>query len=548
MDETSAPAPPQRARFLGPQLPGVVPTITVIICVIVFLAIQTSQGETVDRLQQWGWGPASAVWHGKVWLLVTSAFVHTQLWHLAFNVYWLWQLGQIVEQNLGRWKTVAFILGAAAFSSAAQLLIRDETGIGFSGVGYSLFGFLWVAKRHIPAVRERLTPQVIGIFVIWFFGIETVGPNTDGTPGTDKSTALKGNAPGCWWVARGVCDDRLVVHAIPEQRGWSAKPAKTCTMKRRCAMKRFTSYLLTSIAKEGTSMKKLTIKSGTTRTNRCGPTLSALALVCLAVPNASASDQETFTTIDVPGASSTAAAAINSRGDIVGAYNTADGMSHGFLLRGDDFTSIDFPGASFTSAEGINPRGDIVGNHDDADGRRHGYLLSHGSFTTIDFPGASLTSALGINARGDIVGRTVTAGMSHGYLLSHGSFTTIDFPGASFTHSRGINPRGEITGYYISAGMTFGYLLSGDEFTSIRFPDSSLTITWGINPRGDIVGYYISAGMTHGFLLGEEEFTSIDFPGASLTIALGINPRGDIVGLYDQAGMRHGFLLSAGED
>jgi len=170
MDETSAPAPPQRARFLGPQLPGVVPTIAVIICVIVFLAIQTSQGETVDRLQQWGWGPASAVWHGKVWLLVTSAFVHTQLWHLAFNVYWLWQLGQIVEQHLGRWKTVAFILGAAAFSSAAQLLIRDETGIGFSGVGYSLFGFLWVAKRHIPAVRERLTPQVIGIFVIWFFG------------------------------------------------------------------------------------------------------------------------------------------------------------------------------------------------------------------------------------------------------------------------------------------------------------------------------------------------------------------------------------------
>ena len=75
MDETSAPAPPQRARFLGPQLPGVVPTIAVIICVIVFLAIQTSQGETVDRLQQWGWGPASAVWHGKVWLLVTSAFV-----------------------------------------------------------------------------------------------------------------------------------------------------------------------------------------------------------------------------------------------------------------------------------------------------------------------------------------------------------------------------------------------------------------------------------------------------------------------------------------
>src|SRR5712692_5724385 len=128
-------------------------------------------------------------------------------------------------------------------------------------------------------------------------------------------------------------------------------------------------------------------------------------------------NEETFTTIDVPGASSTAAAAINPRGDIVGQYFSA-GVSHGFLLNGDDFTSIDFPGASFTSAEGINPRGDIVGPYDDAGGMRHGYLLSHGSFTSIDFPGASLSIALGINPRGDIVGLYDKASVRHGFLLS----------------------------------------------------------------------------------------------------------------------------------
>ncbi|HKE95504.1 MAG TPA: hypothetical protein VKB34_14415, partial [Povalibacter sp.] len=46
------------------------------------------------------------------------------------------------------------------------------------------------------------------------------------------------------------------------------------------------------------------------------------------------------------------------------------------------FTSIDFPGASFTAALGINPQGDIVGRYISA-GVQHGYLLSGGSFTTI---------------------------------------------------------------------------------------------------------------------------------------------------------------------
>jgi len=87
-------------------------------------------------------------------------------------------------------------------------------------------------------------------------------------------------------------------------------------------------------------------------------------------------------------------------------------------MSGDEFTSIDFPGASLTQAWGINPRGEIVGAYDDADGVRHGFLLSGDEFTSFDFPGASFTVAFGINSRGDIVGWYMTAGVSHGFLLS----------------------------------------------------------------------------------------------------------------------------------
>jgi len=64
---------------------------------------------------------------------------------------------------------------------------------------------------------------------------------------------------------------------------------------------------------------------------------------------------------------------INARGDIVGQYS-AGGSNHGFLLdKEGSFTTIDVPGASSTSALGINPRGDIVGDYS-AGGISHGFL------------------------------------------------------------------------------------------------------------------------------------------------------------------------------
>jgi hypothetical protein len=74
---------------------------------------------------------------------------------------------------------------------------------------------------------------------------------------------------------------------------------------------------------------------------------------------------------------------INPKGDIAGTY--CDGAPctptstdvHGFLLSRGEFTSVNVPGAVSTAAFAVNPRGDIVGFYDDTSGRRHGFLLSH---------------------------------------------------------------------------------------------------------------------------------------------------------------------------
>jgi uncharacterized membrane protein len=98
-----------------------------------------------------------------------------------------------------------------------------------------------------------------------------------------------------------------------------------------------------------------------------------------------------FAPFDFPFSISTAVWDMNPSGDIVGTYTDTAKKTHGFLLRlGDsfatfgltslsgpfDFVSIDYPGATTTQAIGINSRGDLVGSYVDSAGKTHGYFLS----------------------------------------------------------------------------------------------------------------------------------------------------------------------------
>lgn len=58
----------------------------------------------------------------------------------------------------------------------------------------------------------------------------------------------------------------------------------------------------------------------------------------------------------------------------------------------------------FTVSQGINNAGQIVGLYDDADGVTHGFIWSKGVFMTIDVPDAVRTEVYSINANGEIAG------------------------------------------------------------------------------------------------------------------------------------------------
>jgi membrane associated rhomboid family serine protease len=105
---------------------------------------------------------------GQLWRLVTAAFPHIDLLHLAFNVYWLWVFGTIIEQVFGHAKTALLFLLFAAGSNAFDFAFA-RGGVGLSGVGYGLFGLLWILSRRDVRFRDSMDQRTVNLFIGWFF-------------------------------------------------------------------------------------------------------------------------------------------------------------------------------------------------------------------------------------------------------------------------------------------------------------------------------------------------------------------------------------------
>jgi membrane associated rhomboid family serine protease len=148
-----------------------IPHVTVICCLaslVLFIGINLEA-----NLENWGvfkkWGAPSAfdIFDGDYWGLITSNFLHTEVWHIGFNLYWLWIFGKKIEFESNKIFYILLILSSALVSSLAQLAFSESTGIGLSGVGYALFGYLFVKSRTAEAYRNYLDKRTINLFLIW---------------------------------------------------------------------------------------------------------------------------------------------------------------------------------------------------------------------------------------------------------------------------------------------------------------------------------------------------------------------------------------------
>ena len=94
--------------------------LTIGISIVVFLLhMRESDPWEYETMKRWGVLGAWDIYGGGWWSLVTSVFVHADVLHVGFNLYWLWILGRAVERAIGPLRWLALFVGAAWVSSAS---------------------------------------------------------------------------------------------------------------------------------------------------------------------------------------------------------------------------------------------------------------------------------------------------------------------------------------------------------------------------------------------------------------------------------------------
>jgi membrane associated rhomboid family serine protease len=157
------------------------PRVTVgiiIVCVVAFLAsgsfgFGTSGGNRLAADFAL-YGPAISIDH-EYWRLVTGGFLHAGLLHIAFNMYLLYILGQMLEPTLGSGRFAALYLTALLWGSfGALLLTPDKVTVGASG---AVFGLMGAAAVELRSRGINPFQTDIGMLILFNLGISLIIPN-----------------------------------------------------------------------------------------------------------------------------------------------------------------------------------------------------------------------------------------------------------------------------------------------------------------------------------------------------------------------------------
>lgn len=137
-------------------------------CVGVYLSIHfRGDPETWEQWERWGVLTPDRIRGGAWWGLWSSCFVHVSLWHLLFNLFWLWDIGTRLESSIGTMRYVLLSAVGGGVASLAQIAM-DSSGHGYSGIGYALFGFAWIARKRHRELSDVVNERTVASFLIWF--------------------------------------------------------------------------------------------------------------------------------------------------------------------------------------------------------------------------------------------------------------------------------------------------------------------------------------------------------------------------------------------
>lgn len=145
--------------------------IAVSIAVAVFTRLDPQPGADarIDLLWVSTNGTFDAIRNGEFWRSITPIFLHFGPLHLLFNLFWMRDLGFLIESRVGTFKYLLMTLVIACLSNLFQFMFSGPWFGGLSGLIYGLFGYIWIRGRFEPNTGFDLQSQAVFSMLLWFF-------------------------------------------------------------------------------------------------------------------------------------------------------------------------------------------------------------------------------------------------------------------------------------------------------------------------------------------------------------------------------------------
>lgn len=161
------PSPIQLAQ-LFPFTAGLVGVNIAVFLVMVSSGVSPSAPSS-EQLLKWGANSGLLTLAGQPWRLLTSTFIHIGFFHIAFNMWCLWDLGQLAERIFHRWSYVGIYLLSGVAGSISSVW-RHPLGVsaGASGAIFGIAGALitalYLGKLPVPKVALTSTLRSLLFF------------------------------------------------------------------------------------------------------------------------------------------------------------------------------------------------------------------------------------------------------------------------------------------------------------------------------------------------------------------------------------------------
>ena len=207
---------PQGTRQFALSVTQIIVGINVLVFVAMVATGSSLTNPTREQLLRWGanWGPLSL--GTQPWRILTSNYVHVGIIHLGFNMWCLWNLGQLAERILGRLNfALLYTICGLAGSLASLWWHPMVVGAGASGAIFGLAGAAIAVfyLGHLPiaktAIRSTMRSLLTFVGYNLVFGL---------TPGIDNSAHIGGLVAG---LAMGAALSKHILVAPEVRQTWA---------------------------------------------------------------------------------------------------------------------------------------------------------------------------------------------------------------------------------------------------------------------------------------------------------------------------------------